>query len=135
VLLAGALLAGCPKRTTPPTPEPAQPPVAEASPPPLLEAPLPPSGAPRFEIGPIDAERSPDGTAWLVTSSVRNIGTRASRDVKVWVDGLDESGMRLARTEILPAPQEIQPGDAASFVAQLPGNPAIRTFHVEAVGR
>ena len=70
-----------------------------------------------------------------MTSSVRNTGTRASRDLKVWVDGLDESGMRLARIEVVPAPQEIPPGAAASFVARLPGDPAIRTFHVEAIGR
>ena len=55
--------------------------------------------------------------------------------MKVWVDGLDDGGMRLARTEVLPEAQEILPGSAASFVARLPGNPAIRTFHVEAIGR
>jgi hypothetical protein len=55
--------------------------------------------------------------------------------VKIWVDGLDDGGLRLARIEVVPAPQEIPPGAAASFVARLPGNPAIKTFHVEAIGR
>ena len=55
--------------------------------------------------------------------------------MKVWVDGLDDGGVRLARTEVLPEEQEIPPGSAARFVARLPGNPAIRTFHVEAIGR
>ena len=55
--------------------------------------------------------------------------------MKVWVEGLDDGGLRLARTEVLPAPQEIPPGGAATFVARLPGNAAIRTFHVEAIGR
>jgi hypothetical protein len=70
-----------------------------------------------------------------VESSVRNTGTRTSRDLRVWVDGLDDTGARLARTEVSPAQQEVPPGSAASFVARLPGNPAIRTFHVEAIGR
>jgi hypothetical protein len=66
---------------------------------------------------------------------VRNIGSRPSRDVTVIVEGLDALGGTVARTEVLPAPQAIPPGTAASFVARLPNDPAIRTFHVEAVGR
>jgi len=121
------LAAACPKPKPPPPPEPAQPPLAEA--------PLPPSGTPHFEIGAISPRRSDDGSEWLVESSVRNIGTRTSRDIRVWVEGLDDNGMRIARTELSPAPQEIPPGGAATFVARLPGNPAIRTFHIEAIGR
>ena len=64
-----------------------------------------------------------------------NTGTRASRDVKVSVEALDDHGIRLAETEVYPTPQEIPPGGAARFVARLPNNPAIRTFHVEAIGR
>ena len=104
-------------------------------PPPLTESELPPSGAPHFEIGPIDPRRSQDGGEWLVESSVRNTGTRASRDVRVTVEGLDDAGALIAETELSPTPQEIPPGGVTSFVARLPGNPAIRTFHVEAVGR
>ncbi len=90
---------------------------------------------PHFEIGPIEPRKSSDGREWLVESSVRNTGTRASRDVKVSVEGLDDAGARIAETELYPAEQEIPPGGAATFVARLPGNPAIRTFHVEAIGR
>jgi hypothetical protein len=43
--------------------------------------------------------------------------------------------MRIARTEVVPELQAIPPGAAASFVAHLPINPAISTFHVEAIGR
>jgi hypothetical protein len=122
------LAAACPKKAPPPpAPEPAQPPLAES--------PLPPSGAPHFEIGPITPRRSDDGREWLVESSVRNVGTRTSRDIRVWVDGLDDKGVRLARTELSPAQQQVPPGGAATFVARLPGDPAISTFHVEAVGR
>jgi hypothetical protein len=108
---------GCPKPQSPPRqPEPSQPPLAEA--------PLSPTGAARFEIGPLDWKRT-----------VRNTGTRSTRDLKVWVDGLDGNGARLARSEALPTPQEVPPGGAASFVLRMPNDPAIQTFHVEAIGR
>ncbi len=65
-----------------------------------------------------------------------NTGTRVSRDVKVSVEALDERGIRLAdETEVYPTPQDIPPGGAARFVARLRNDPAIRTFHVEAIGR
>jgi hypothetical protein len=66
---------------------------------------------------------------------VRNTGTRTSRDVKVTVEGLDDAGARIAATELYPTPQDIPPGGTTSFVARLPGDPGIHTFHVEAVGR
>ena len=124
VALAFACRAPAPAPPTPPPP-----------PPPLTESQLPPSGAPHFEVGPIDARRSDDGREWLVSSSVRNTGTRPSRDIRVWVEGLDNGGTRVAETELYPSPQEIPPGSAVSFVARLPLNDAIRTFHVEVVGR
>jgi hypothetical protein len=122
-------LAGCPRHEPkpPPTPEPAQPPIGEMQ--------LPPSGTVHFEIGAITPHRADDGGDWLVESSVRNTGTRTSRDIKVWVEGRDEQGTRLARTEVLPSPQEIPPGGVATFIARLPANPSISTFHVEAVVR
>jgi len=66
---------------------------------------------------------------------VLNTGTRVSRDVKVSVEALDDHGIRLAETEVYPTPQDIPPGGAARFVARLRNDPAIRTFHVEAIGR
>ena len=66
---------------------------------------------------------------------MRNTGSRASHDVKVWVEGLDAAGSRIARDEALPTPQEVAPGTEARFIVRLPNDAAIRTFHVEAVGR
>lgn len=66
---------------------------------------------------------------------MRNTGTGTSRDVKVTVEGLDDAGVRIAATELYPTPQDIPPGGTTSFVARLPGDPAIHTFHVEAIGR
>jgi hypothetical protein len=123
------LAAGCSPRTPPPAPPPPEPP------PQLTETPLPPSGVPRFEIGPIDSRRSEDGRELYVEGSVRNVGTRVSRDLKVWVHGLDEGGAQVAQAEAFPTPQEVSPGSSARFVVHLPNDPAIRTFHVEAIGR
>jgi hypothetical protein len=53
----------------------------------------------------------------------------------VTVEGLDAEGGRVASVEVLPVPQAIPPDTAATFLARLPDDPAIRTFHVEAVGR
>ena len=123
------MIAAC-RRPAPPAP-----PAPEPAPPLIAESTLPPSGTPHFEIGPITPTRSSDGSEWLVQSSVRNTGTRTSRGIRVAVEGLDESGGKLARTELEPTPQEIPPGGAAAFVARLPGDPSIHTFHVEAIGQ
>src|SRR5262249_10652188 len=124
-LLAALAVAACAKAPPPP------PPATSVAPPPLAETPLPPTGTAAFEVGAISQTGSGDGHDLYVESSVRNIGSRASREVKVWVDGLDASGGRVARVEALPTPQEIPPGAAASFVVRLPNDPAIRSFHVE----
>jgi hypothetical protein len=63
------------------------------------------------------------------------VGTRESRNVKVWVTALDAGGGRVAEVEMLPDPQAIPPGGMARFTARFPNNPAIRTFHVEAFGQ
>jgi hypothetical protein len=129
VLVASlALATGCPgKPKPPPGPEPAAPTIAES--------PLSPSGAPHFEIGDIDWKKSEDDRELFVEGTIKNTGTRPSRDVKVWVDGVDEGGIRLARAEVFPTPQEIPPGGVGRFLVRIPNNPAIRTFHVEAIGR
>jgi hypothetical protein len=122
------LAAGCAAERAPAPPPP-------PAPPPFTESALPPSGAPNFEIGSIDSKPSEDGTALYVEGMVRNVGSLASRDVKVRINGLDAKGSSLARAEALPTPQIIPPGGAARFVARLPNDAAIRTFHVEAIGR
>jgi hypothetical protein len=51
------------------------------------------------------------------------------------VNALDGLGMRVARVQALPTPQEVPPGTAARFVVAVPNDPAVRTYHVEAIGR
>lgn len=88
-----------------------------------------------FQIGPIKQTPSADGHELFVEGTVQNIGSRPSRDVKVWVEGLGADGKVVARAETLPTPQEIPPNAFATYVVRLPNDPAIRTFHVEAIGR
>ncbi|GEM_PF-1406068 len=66
---------------------------------------------------------------------MRNTGSRASRDLAVWVEGLDAHGTVVARAQAFPTPQVVPPGHTATFVVALPNDAAIRSFHVEAVGR
>jgi hypothetical protein len=114
---------------------PAPPERPSPAPPRLTESPLPPSGAAEFAIGPITETRSADGAQVFVEGTVRNVGSRASRHVLVWVNALDQSRTRLARRQVIPTPQEIPPGAEAGFIVRFPNDPAIRTFHVEAIGQ
>jgi len=51
------------------------------------------------------------------------------------VNALDAAGVRRGRVEALPTPQDVAPGTVARFVVQLPDDPLVRTYHVEAIGR
>ena len=51
------------------------------------------------------------------------------------VEGLDSDGTRVVSVDTLPTPQAIAPGTYATFVVRLPNDPAVRTYHVVAIGR
>ena len=129
VVAAGVLLlAGCPKE--PPPPPPAPPP-----PPPLTESTLPPTGAPDFHID-FEIQHGDDPKQLIVAGSVRNTGSRATRELKVWVEAVDGAGTRvLPPREFYPEDQEVAPGGIARFRVFLPNDPAIRTVRVEAYGK
>jgi len=71
----------------------------------------------------------------FVEGTVRNVGSRASRDLKVTVEGLDASGAPVVSADTLPTPQTIAPYATSAFVVRLPNDPAVRTYHVVAIGR
>ena len=50
------------------------------------------------------------------------------------MNALDAEGNRRGRAEALPTPQGVAPGTVARFVVQLPDDPLVRTYHVEAIG-
>ena len=115
-------------------PRPAPPPPAPP-PPPLAEEPLAPTTSAEFVVGQITQTPSADGKELYVEGTVRNIGSRASRDVQVAVEGLDAAGGVVVRAEALPTPQAIPPGTVATYVVRLPNDPGIKNFRVEAIGR
>jgi hypothetical protein len=122
-----AIALGCHPRPAPPPPAPAAPPLSEES--------IAPSTSAEFEIGPIKQTVGEHDTLLFIEGTVRNVGTRPSRDVKVWVEGLDDASNVVAREETLPDPQEIPPGTVGRYLVKLPNDPKIKTFHVEAIGR
>ncbi|MFN8544137.1 MAG: FxLYD domain-containing protein [Candidatus Binatia bacterium] len=78
---------------------------------------------------------SEDGHELFVEGTVWNRGSRPSREVKVWVEALDANGSVIARADALPTPQAIPVDGSARFLVRLANDPAIRSFHVEAIGR
>jgi hypothetical protein len=94
-----------------------------------------PSTTADFSIGPIRDTRSADGMALFVEGTVRNTGSRPSRDVTLWVSGVDAGGRAVVRVKTLATPQLLSPGSSATWLVRLPNDPAIRTYHVEALGR
>ncbi|MCW5889795.1 MAG: hypothetical protein KIT14_04515 [bacterium] len=101
----------------------------------MQEERLPPSTTADFSIGRIRDTRSADGMALFVEGTVRNTGSRPSRDVTVSVAGVGAGGNVIVRVKTQPTPQLIPPGSSASWLVRLPNDPGIRTFHVEAIGR
>jgi hypothetical protein len=88
-----------------------------------------------FAVGPIRETHSADGHRVFVEGTVENVGTRASRTLRVWVSALDASGLARERVDALPTPQDVAPGMAARFVVELADDPLVRSYHVEAIGR
>ena len=71
----------------------------------------------------------------FIEGTVRNTGSRPSRDVTVTVEGLDADGMRVVSADTLPTPQAIPPGTTASYVVRLPNDPArLKSFEVRFSG-
>lgn len=123
------VLAGCSLRARPATEvQPPRPPAFE-------EQPLQESTTVDFYISEtFDQTISSDNRTLYVEGMIRNRGSRASRDVKIWAEALDAEGNVLHRDEILPTPQAIPPGEGTRFLVRFPNDPAIKRFHVEAIG-
>lgn len=131
LLLVGVVaLAGCPRREPPPPP----PPKIVEGPPPMQEQRLTVPG-PELALGPIGHTVSADGQHVFVDGKVRNKGIRPTREVKITVSGLDQSGQPVVSVVTNSTPELINPGSSAPYLARLPNLPSIRTFHVEAVGK
>jgi hypothetical protein len=123
-------LAACARRA----PEP-PPPTLQDAPPKIVEQRLQPTTTPELVVGPIRETPGAGGQQTFVTGTIRNRGSRPTRDVVVHVSGRDAAGATVVTVDALPVPQLIPPGGQAEYTVSLPNDPAIRTFHVEAIGR
>jgi len=128
VLVAAAVLA-CHKAPKPP-PGPDVPPAVF-----LRDSPLPPSTTVELKIGQLTDTTSTDGTRIFVEGTITNTGSRDTRNSKVWVRGIDAAGNVVAEGQAFPTPQGIPAGGTATFVVQLPNDPAIKRFHAAAIAR
>lgn len=79
--------------------------------------------------------RSPDSKTVLVSGTLVNRGTRATRDVHVHVEALDKDGAVVASTDPAPSTQLIAPGSTATFSATFENRPEIDRYHAEAISR
>ena len=138
-LLSGLLLSfflSC-APTAPPLPPPSLPPPPIPPPsPPLYEEPVPsPPKPPGVFIFDLKDTVSEDKQELFVEGKVGNRGDRATKQISVAVEALDEKGRVVAQGEATPTPQALLPGGSATFVVKLPNYPTIRRFHVEAIAR
>jgi len=112
------------------------PPIPDGPPPVFLrDEPVPPSTTVDLAIGPLKDTESKDGATLFVEGTLRNTGSRDTRQSKVWLEGLDAAGNVVARGEAFPTPQAIPAGGSATFVVELPNDPAIKRFHAAALAR
>ena len=86
-------------------------------------------------LGQLKDTVSADGSAIYVEGTLRNTGSRDTRNAKVWLEGLDAAGNVVAKGEAFPTPQAIPAGGSATFVVQLPNDPSIKRFHAQALAR
>ena len=139
LLLSGLFLSSlpsCASTAPPPSPPPPLPPPVSLPSPPLYEEPVPspPEPVKVFVFGLKDTV-SEDQQELFVEGKIGNRGDRATKQISVTVEALDEKGQMVARGEATPTPQDLLPGGSATFVVKLPNDPTIRHFHVEAVAR
>ena len=99
------------------------------------ERPVPPPTTVDLVLGKLKDTVSADGNALYVEGTLRNTGSRDVRNAKVWLEALDATGNVVARGEAFPTPQAIPAGGSATFVVELPNDPAIRRFHAQAIAR
>lgn len=89
----------------------------------------------RLTVGPVEQTVSQDKTQIFVSGTIRNAGEWATREVTVKVTAQDEASRTVAQQEDVPQPPVIPPGGEAHYVVQIPNDPTITGFHVEAIGR
>jgi hypothetical protein len=131
LVLAVALSACIREPELPPPPPPAPPP-----PGPYYEEDLQPDPTVRIEIIDLGDEVDRERNRVTVTGTLINRGTKATSRVSVKVHALDEHGDTVVNVAAVPSTDRIPAnGGRARFTAEFDHNPAIRSYHVEALAR
>lgn len=132
VVLAAVLLSACIRDPEPPPP----PPAAMPTPGPYYEENLQPDPTVRLEIIDLGDEVDRERGRVTVTGMLLNRGDRATTQVTVKVHALDEHGDVVASVYAVPASDRIPAhGGRVRFSAEFDRDPAIRSYHVEALAR
>ncbi|MGE0680753.1 MAG: hypothetical protein AB7P69_07575 [Candidatus Binatia bacterium] len=87
---------------------------------------------PRVIIAETKQSESEDHQTIFFEGKLENQGPGPTTQLKVTVEARDETGRVVTAAEALPLPQEIHPGDSASFIVRFPNDKTIRIFHVKA---
>jgi len=93
---------------------------------------------PTIQLEIIDLQNAVDSHAKRIflSGTLVNHGTRPTSQVTVRIDALDENGDAVVTTAAMPSTDHIPAdGGMAKFTAEIDTNPAIRSYHVEAVAR
>lgn len=89
----------------------------------------------RLTVGPVEQTVSEDKTQIFVSGTVRNAGEWPTQAVTVRVTADDAYGRVVAQRDDVPQPAQIPPGGEGRYVVQIPNDPTITGFRVEATGR
>ena len=120
------------KPELPPPPPPPMPPTPGI----YYEENLQPEPTVRLEIIGLDDAKDPATQRVTVTGTLVNRGTRPTAQVSVKVTALDENGDEVISVAAVPSTDRIgAEGGTATFTADLGVNPAIRSYHVEAIAK
>jgi hypothetical protein len=98
----------------------------------VIEESLQPPVQPRVIIAETKQSESEDHQTIFFEGQLKNQGPGPTTQLKVTIEARDETGRVVTAAEALPLPQEIHPGDSASFMVRFPNDKTIRIFHVKA---
>lgn len=126
--LAAMAMLSCvsPAPVTPPPPPPARA---------FAEEEIKPEERLDVEIIDLHETPSPDRKTVMVTGTLLNRGTRATREIHLHVEALDKDGAVVVSANPSPSTQRIAPTSTGTFTVMFENRPDIDRYHVEAISR
>lgn len=125
VALLSLLAAACGGSQQPPLPFP------EPTRPPLVEEELKPDGRADVTILDLNEEPAADKKKVVVSGTLLNRGTRATRRIIVHVQALDANGKVLGETQAFATPEAIETGNSGRFRVEMDSLADVQDYHVE----